>query len=835
LKILNIIQRYPPAVGGSEFWCRNICDFIGNKGVIVNVATISLYDIDEINKGLPQEETGVRLGPHDYEGNVFVNRYKLWTFWRKVPYVAFIRFLLFRLGLEKTEVGLIFKISPHSFEMYRRLFYAVREADIIHLHTLPYFHNLVGFYLAKLHRKRIVITPHFHPGHKHYEQKRWFKMMNACDSIIAVSRYEKEYLVGKNLDPEKIFVTGNTLFEESAYNSQILGSLRKELFEKHGVCERSKKILYLGRKETYKGIGFLIEAAEQLAATKNIDISLFLAGPASFEFENAYPDPGGSNGLKLLDFGYVSEEDKQVLLQACDVLVLPSQFEAFGIVFLEAWKYKKPVIGTRVGGIPEVIDGAGLCVEYGNVDDLKEKLNTILRDETLARRLGEAGEKKLKKMYSKEKIGNEIFNVYNKLKKYKKRILIVSQFFPPHSCGGSEIVAYKQAKMLKKMGFDVKILSGRLNNRAERHSIVRKKGEFNTTTINLHHKDFEHEVFANIDKSRIHEIFRKELYTTAPDIVHFHNIYALSIGIIDDCVKMHIPSAVTLHDYWGICFRNLLLDQDDRLCNRGTRGCLCCKSSLQLGDKSHINIDKRNSLVMELYNKLDLAISPSKYLAQQFIDRGLSEEKVRVINNGIDLSEFENIKKVRVRKIRFGYIGQIIKHKGIENLFKGISVLSDKEKKKISLTMVGTGDGLFYDYCKHLARQLKIDRLITFLGKIDNSKIRKIYEKVDMLVVPSIWPENSPVTIMEAFASGTPVLASDIGGIPELVDHSINGLLHKYDDPSSLADNIRKVIKGPEIVGLMSKPCIEKVKKYDLKKQVEKIVNEYKHITNCYD
>ncbi|MDP8298022.1 MAG: glycosyltransferase, partial [Candidatus Orphnella occulta] len=137
--------------------------------------------------------------------------------------------------------------------------------------------------------------------------------------------------------------------------------------------------------------------------------------------------------------------------------------------------------------------------------------------------------------------------------------------------------------------------------------------------------------------------------------------------------------------------------------------------------------------------------------------------------------------------------------------------------------------------CKHLSRQLKIDRFVTFPGMIDNSKIGKIYKKIDVLVVPSIWPENSPVTIMEALASGTPVLASDIGGIPELVDHSINGLLHKYDDPASLADNIRKIIKDPEIVGILSKSCIEKVKKYDLKRQVEIIVNEYKRITNCYD
>jgi len=95
--------------------------------------------------------------------------------------------------------------------------------------------------------------------------------------------------------------------------------------------------------------------------------------------------------------GFIPEEDKRDLLDACDILVLPSRTDSFGIVFLEAWLYDKPVIGARAGGIPAVIsDGIdGFLVPFGDAQALARRLGELLTDKALARRLGEAGHRKV--------------------------------------------------------------------------------------------------------------------------------------------------------------------------------------------------------------------------------------------------------------------------------------------------------------------------------------------------------------------------------------------------------------------------------------------------------
>ena len=828
MKTLNIIHRYFPAIGGTETCCKNICNFLVQKGLVVDVATINLYDIAEFNWGASQKEKGVLLGPYDYDKGVFVRRYKIWLLWRSRVAYSFLSFILTRLRLERTEIGHIFKHSPHSLSMYHSLFRAVKNTDVVHLHTLPYFHNLVGYYLAKLFKKRIVITPYFHPCHRDYEKKIFYKIMNACDYVIAMSKYEKDYLVSKKIDPTKIIITGSTLLQERCNNGKPHETLKKRLLEKHRVSQGSKKILYLGRKEVYKGINFLIDASRRLVEEENMDISLFLAGPASLEFKKTYGTlKSYLDKFRLIDFGYVSEEEKEVLLDVCDVLVLPSRFESFGIVFLEAWKYAKPVIGTEIGAIPEVIDGAGLCVKHGDVEDLMAKIKTILNNKDLADRLGESGNKKLKELYSNRVIGEKIFNVYNVLRKNTKRVLIVTQLFPPHAIGGSEIVAYQQAKVLKKEGFDVRIFTGRINNTPEQYSFKREKKEFDVTSVNLHSVDFEHTRIASISKSKIEEIFMEDLYNVAPDIVHFHNIYAMSASMIDECRRMNIPVVVTLHDYWGICFRNILMDKDNRICTRSGLECFYCKDHLGMEDGSRISIDKRNSFIMRSYSSADLLISPSRYLAERFVERGLPASKVCVINNGIDIARFRDIKKIESKKIRFGYIGQIIRHKGIEKLIRSMSMLSDTEKKDISLSIVGTGEKLFFNYCKNLAAKLNISGFTKFRGPLDNREIAKVYREIDVLIVPSIWPENSPVTIMEALASKVPVLASDIGGMPELVHEGVTGYLHRYDDACSLTKSIRKIIGNPEVIKSMAESCFVIADRYNLQKQVRLIIDEY--------
>ena len=820
MKVIHLISRYLPAIGGSETWCSNICKFLSAKGVVTQVSTINLYHLEEFYKALPLNKQYFNLGAFDFDQGVFVRRYDLWRFYSSKLTIK-IKALF---GLEATEIGSIFNHSPHSLQMYVAIFNDFKHADIVHLHNFPYFHTLIGYWVAKLLKKKIIITPYFHPGHPDYERKIFYHILKTVDAVFAMTDYEKQYFIDNGVDPAKIIVTGIPIVEtnQETTNNALLG----ELSAKYAIANNKKTIIFLGRKEMYKGIAQLVEAAKMISQEDNLDLQLFLVGPDTEEFHKYYSTLKDTGRLKIINFSFVSEEEKHCLLERSDLLVLASEAESFGIVFLEAWRHNKPVVGLNKGAIPEIIKDAGLCAQCRNPQDLKEKIKLLLFDQELSKKLGEKGKEKLKE-YSLEKVGEKVLDTYSRIRK-RNRVLIVSHLFHPYFIGGSEIVALEQATALKKIGFEIKVFAGKLDNKDRRHAKRKERNRFDITRLNLHSVDFG-ELNSFKGKETLLAEFREELLQTSPDIVHFHNIYPLSIRMLEVVRQLHIPIFMTIHDFWPICFKNILITDRGKLCEKG-QGCTHCQRTLFDDYGKPFSLSERNQAFMRYLKMADLLISPSQYLKDRFIDCGMLPEKIEVINNGINLSKFKNIQKTSSQKIRFGFIGQIVEHKGLEKLLEAFSLLSKAEREKVSLVIVGTGEELFLNYCKSLAENLNLVEVVTFYGKINNKEIKKMLRNIDALIVPSVWPENAPVTIMEALATGTPVLASEIGGIPEFVQNGITGYLHPYDKPDVLAQNIRKLINNSRFLKEMSVNCLKKVLDYELSGQVRKIASRYKEI-----
>jgi glycosyltransferase involved in cell wall biosynthesis len=140
------------------------------------------------------------------------------------------------------------------------------------------------------------------------------------------------------------------------------------------------------------------------------------------------------------------------------------------------------------------------------------------------------------------------------------------------------------------------------------------------------------------------------------------------------------------------------------------------------------------------------------------------------------------------------------------------------------------GDGEEKANLEALCRQLRLDRVVTFSGWVDNRNIRAIYEQIDVLVVPSVWPENSPVIISEAMASGIPVIASDIGGIPELVRDEVTGLLAPPRDARAFADAIERLRKDPDLRARMGQRALETIRQEGLRGQVMQVAQIFEEL-----
>jgi glycosyltransferase involved in cell wall biosynthesis len=386
------------------------------------------------------------------------------------------------------------------------------------------------------------------------------------------------------------------------------------------------------------------------------------------------------------------------------------------------------------------------------------------------------------------------------------------------------VVAYQQGSVLRQLGHDVRVFAGRLGPPRERYRVHSEERDFHITWMSIVPEDLggHTQRLLNLDARRV---MARVLDEFRPDVVHFHNITGFSIAVIAACRERAIPTVMTLHDYWAICFKNLMIKNDGRLCTRGGFACLECREVLE-GDPV-LPSPVRNSHILSALGDVDCFISPSRYLADRFVANGLPADRVRVIRNGIDLGRYRaSGRRDAAADFTIGYIGQLIGHKGIAILLEALTFMSDNTR----LTIVGDGEQAAY--LKDLSHRLDVQGRVEFMGKVDNRHIATIHERLDVVVVPSIWPENSPVVITEAMASGIPVVASDIGGIPELVEDGVTGFLVPPRDARALAERVEYLRRRPDERRRMSAQAVERIQSHALRSQVDRIVEVYEGLVN---
>jgi glycosyltransferase involved in cell wall biosynthesis len=817
MKVLHLIQRYPPAVGGSELWCREICRYLAATGDDVKVLTLNIVEEEEFWREPPIEKCTLRLGRLDWDGDVLVRRYR-----RSLP-IHTLYHLVLKHFLDRLLK--VYFYGPHSAEMYTRLFAEVKAADVVHLHTVPYPHNFIGYLAARLSRKPVVITPYFHPGHPHYERWCHYWLLKRCDAVLVLSEYEREHLAAKGLDRARIVVTGCGIHVDE-YAPTALLRCRQDLCDRYGLSEATKVVLFVGRKAEYKGVAVLIEAVKRLLP--RYDLALLLVGPSLTWFDELYQRLPAEEKRRIIDLGTLSHQDKVNLLHLADVLVLPSQFESFGIVFLEAWACGTPVIGSATGPMPDIIGQGGLTFELGNPDDLARAIETMLKEPQLAQKMAAHGRERVRERYNWSAIGQTVRRTYRATRHARLRILICSNLFPPHSLGGAELVAYHQAKTLQEMGHEVEIFAGVLGGDVLRpYKVTVVRNEFRQTRVNLSPRDLAGDSW-NFHQQRITAEFTKVLERFRPDIVHFHNLTGLSVKQIDVCHRRAMPTVLTLHDYWGLCFKNTMIKNDGSLCLRGGFDCLGCQEVLAA--EPPLPSPVRNAHIQLSLQKVDRLLAPSHYLAQRYAEHGIAWEKLAVIPNGVDLERFADREVPRMPQdvLRLGFIGYLGTHKGVEYLLRALPLVHDVAKVRLLIV----GDGEAAEPLQTLCRDLHLEGQVTFYGRVENQHIPSIYAQIDALVVPSIWPENSPVTITEAMASGIPVIASDLGGIGELVDDGVTGFLVPARDIQTLAARIDHLLAQPWLVAEMGAKALAKIQRYSLRNQVQRLLEIYHEVAD---
>ncbi len=267
-----------------------------------------------------------------------------------------------------------------------------------------------------------------------------------------------------------------------------------------------------------------------------------------------------------------------------------------------------------------------------------------------------------------------------------------------------------------------------------------------------------------------------------PTVVHTHHYahlgleYLRIIKQIDPKIKI----IMTLHEYMAICSNNGQMIKKDsfKLCSRESYDeCVQC-----FPDKTAEDFWLRKHYFQSHFSFVDQFISPSEFLRQRYINWGLDPKKITVIENGQSDTKTMPPRPLMENGVRnrFGYFGQITPYKGIDVVLEAISQLSEVDRKKIVLEIHGANlewqPVEYREKVEKLREPLIEQGVVQWIGAYQPHELSNRMLGVDWVIVPSIWWENSPMVIQEAFVHGKPVICSDIGGMAEKVKDNINGL-----------------------------------------------------------
>lgn len=382
------------------------------------------------------------------------------------------------------------------------------------------------------------------------------------------------------------------------------------------------------------------------------------------------------------------------------------------------------------------------------------------------------------------------------------RIVVALHDYLPLHKGGSEVHAHQTAAELARRGHDVTALFTERDLAAPEGEV--RRGELDgVKTVEVVHQREYADVAETWREERALGWFRERLAELEPQVVHFHHLALWGAAAVGAAREAGARVVVTLHDYWLLCDAATLLRTDGELCLGAERGaCTDCIRRHPLlpdrweGSESEERLWERVVAERLAHHRGALAqahriLSPSHFLARTFAEaKFLRAADVEVRDNGCPGVLHEPRTSART-PLRVGYVGGIYPSKGVHVLVRAFRHLDGEAE----LDVHGHLDW-FPEYAAELAG-LAQGSPVRFRGPFDPPDVDRVLAELDVLVVPSVWVENMPLTIQEAFRNGLPVITTDLGGMAEAVQHEVNGLTFPRGDDLALAEAIRRLAREP--------------------------------------
>ena len=423
-----------------------------------------------------------------------------------------------------------------------------------------------------------------------------------------------------------------------------------------------------------------------------------------------------------------------------------------------------------------------------------------------------------------------------------KILLTVHQYFPQFAAG-TEVLCHSVARELTRRGHVVHVLAGYPD--SESREDADRLSEYDFEGIHVYR--FHHayvpmggqvsKVEIGYDNRLAADYFDQILDSFKPALVHFFHLNRLGTGLIDRAARAGVPRFMTPTDFWFICPRSQLLLDDGSLCNgptahsgncvkhfvQSTRGRLIGKISESLPDHSAdvlvrltssgslpaypmheevLAIAKRLPINICRLNRLNAIIVPNDFMKMFLVRYGVSSDLIVESSFGVEATSTKGGNRLskHIGPLRIGFIGSLAFHKGCHVLidaFKELPVLG------ATLQIYGSF-AEHHEYANSLQVQAVAIKGIEFCETFPNSEIGAVFETIDVLVVPSLWYENTPLVIYSAQAAGCPVVASDLPGLSAVIKNDEDGLLFKSGCAVDLEAQLMRLVSEDGLLRRLS-------------------------------
>ena len=418
------------------------------------------------------------------------------------------------------------------------------------------------------------------------------------------------------------------------------------------------------------------------------------------------------------------------------------------------------------------------------------------------------------------------------------RVLLVAHGFPPAQAGGTEVYAHDLGQALSRGGHEVAVLARGADPGSDEYAVTREAvGRVAVVRVNntfRHAASFE-DTYRNAAIRALAAAFVDEF---RPDVVHVHHLTCLDTGIVSECARRGVPVVLTLHDYWLLCHRGQLLDVDLAPCD-GPSADRCSRcAGFAASPRREIHALARAARAIErrlpprlaaierrlatnvahrvvppgasgatarrldearsVWNEAAVLLAPSRAVLDRFAVHGAPIAKLRQQELGIDLRPFVALAREPSDRLRLGFAGSLMVSKA-PHLF--LEAAAGLPRDRVTVTVAGGlapyhGD----DSYPRKVRPLLEQPWVRWLGRVSREEMPTVLAGLDVLVLPSIWPENSPLLVREARAAGAVVVASRLAGLPEMIADGRDGLLFEPGNANDLRRVLSRLLDEPGLL-----------------------------------